>query len=662
MQAPNALLKFIGKAALNAVGGGLAGDLVIDVLPEVAKDVWGWWGKKRTPKQRQADVEALVQAPPQEVQLAVAEVVEEVAAEEPIEVKQALAAYLTQVPGAIRRSLRRPADPTGRTVAPDQTARDADGLLPYLPTRLPRFKPGDRPLAGVDFELVELLGVGGFGEVWMARNPIVDSMAPVALKFCLDETAKDQLLRHEATVLNQVMREGTHDGIVPLQHTFLSGNLPCLAYEYVSGGDLTQIIRELHQGDDKDMGPIIRKSVQIIQELADVIAFAHSRKPPIVHRDLKPANVLVQRSAEGKVKLRIADFGIGGVVARQNAGPTRVGTTKGGYQHEVVRGSYTPLYASPEQMRGDPPDPRDDVHALGVIWYQILKGDLSAARPSGTKWTKWLDDQGMPEDQIELLASCFEDSPEDRPATASALAEQLREITGRKTKKPPKNQKPTLKLTEDEAKVFEHYAAAKAICEEAKEELDRHKDAAQELLWRKMLQLWVANKAKPENQVVKVSNGRVTGQVQIKETMKLDLPEDQDLRSTLLSAGFSRESVDRITRGEVEMEEETSLRTPSDLKKKPDLLEKIIKLLRKHLTPDEQAEAFKTTTEGVVKEGFLERALDYAGSEEELYKLLEIIKPTFTLASVSFKGDVEKAFKELHTLRDQAALQGAEVK
>ena len=52
----------------------------------------------------------------------------------------------------------------------------------------------------------------------------------------------------------------------------------------------------------------------------------------------------------------------------------------------LVRGSCTPMYASPDQMRGADADPRDDVHALGVIWYQILTGNLGASRPSGKGW------------------------------------------------------------------------------------------------------------------------------------------------------------------------------------------------------------------------------------------------------------------------------------
>ena len=76
-------------------------------------------------------------------------------------------------------------------------------------------------------------------------------------------------------------------------------------------------------------------------------------------------------------------------------------------------------------MRGCDPDPRDDVHALGVIWYQILTGDLARGRPSGQGWRNRLVAQGMTPDQLNLLESCFEDHPDDRPADAAELAEKL---------------------------------------------------------------------------------------------------------------------------------------------------------------------------------------------------------------------------------------------
>ena len=108
--------------------------------------------------------------------------------------------YLDQVPVSIRQSFRRPTDPDGVTVPLGLSLCNAEDLVRFLPAGLPRFKPGDRPLAA-DWELVELLGKGGFGEVWKARHLTRSRQPPVALKFCLNPMAA-KTLRNEAALHN----------------------------------------------------------------------------------------------------------------------------------------------------------------------------------------------------------------------------------------------------------------------------------------------------------------------------------------------------------------------------------------------------------------------------------------------------------------------------
>src|SRR5262249_13337910 len=160
--------------------------------------------------------------------------------------------------------------------------------------------------------------------------------------------------------------------IVALLDTSLKSDPPYLKYEYVPGGDLTGVILEWHRAGVPDLP---ERATRLVRQLAEIVAFAHGLEPPIVHRDLKPANVLVQHTPQGPAP-RVADFGIGGAATRHVAALSRRGSTRGFYLATALRGAHTPLYASPEQMRGDDPDVRDDVYALGVIWYQALTGNL----------------------------------------------------------------------------------------------------------------------------------------------------------------------------------------------------------------------------------------------------------------------------------------------
>ncbi len=206
----------------------------------------------------------------------------------------------------------------------------------------------------------------------------------MALKFCTDPQAR-RVLRHEAKVIDRVMlqaqQHGLHRGIVTLQDANLDSEPPYLQYDYVEGGDLGGLIGDWHRQAGRPLAePVARAMLQ----LAEIVAFAHRLDPPIVHRDLKPANILVQRSTNGEIAFKVTDFGIGGIAASKAIQVSRQVTSPSQFLTTAVRGSGSYLYASPEQIEGRDPDPRDDVHALGVIWYQMMTGNLTrgpSARP-----------------------------------------------------------------------------------------------------------------------------------------------------------------------------------------------------------------------------------------------------------------------------------------
>jgi formylglycine-generating enzyme required for sulfatase activity/serine/threonine protein kinase len=432
MQGTFAFLRFVTKAALNYVGFGVAGDFVAEALPEMARDVYKWWGKGRPQAELRAEIEALAQVSDEEAKQQALQAVASEAAFQPESLQLSLITYLAQVPAAVRQTQRRPADPAGRTVIASLAITRPADILALLPPRLPLLQKGQRAPGFGDWILDELLGIGGFGEVWKATNR---HLPPVALKFCLDPTAA-RFLRNEADLLGRVVSQGKHPGIVALLDTALESDPPCLKYEYVSGGDLTGLI---HQWHDEHLRDIASRSLHLMHELAGIVAFAHRLSPPIVHRDLKPANILIAdcglRTADPKSlsqsairnpqspMLKVADFGIGTIVAGHAHDLLASAPTRGRFFPTAMRGACTPLYASPQQERGEDADPRDDVYALGVIWYQVLTGKLFE-RP-GADWREELVDMQVPGRVLDVIGRCLAVRGERRLANAGELADAL---------------------------------------------------------------------------------------------------------------------------------------------------------------------------------------------------------------------------------------------
>ena len=419
------IMRCVGRAVVKNGAGALANLVPFgNALFEIAKDALEEYrkGASNSEAALRAELQAVAQASPAEVR----QVAEEVASSEarglPEQVRQTLVSTLSRMQDSTRRSLRRPDDPSGKTVPSSLSLKSPADLLQFLPARPPRFKPGDRPLPGVGWELEKLLGVGGFGEVWKARNARLTNIT-AALKFCLDPEAGAALL-NEGANLNHVLKAGHQAGIVQLKNAYLETEPYCLEYEFIEGDDLAGAIHKSQAA----RGPLPPETAtRIIHRLARTVGHVHRLSPPLVHRDLKPANVLVQ-SREGKSEFLITDFGIGGVAASQALEQTRQGIS-GTPMLTSLQGAHTPLYASPEQKRGEPPDPRDDVHALGVIWYQLLVGDMSQAPPFD--WIAEL--QGLKVDGgiIDVLGRCIAGKAERRPADAAALAEQIHALFSR---------------------------------------------------------------------------------------------------------------------------------------------------------------------------------------------------------------------------------------
>jgi Tol biopolymer transport system component len=220
-----------------------------------------------------------------------------------------------------------------------------------------KLSPGSRLGA---YEVVSLLGAGGMGEVWRARDTRVDRA--VALKVLPGDFLQGADARARFAREAKLLASLNHPGIATLYSFEEISERNVLSMELVEGSDLAQLISS---------GPLpLEESLSLARQIADALEAAHEKG--IVHRDLKPANVKV--TPEGRVKL--LDFGLakvfesgGATAADLTQSPTLTGraTAPG-----IVLG--TVAYMSPEQARGTAVDKRTDIWAFGCVLFEMLTG------------------------------------------------------------------------------------------------------------------------------------------------------------------------------------------------------------------------------------------------------------------------------------------------
>ena len=392
---------------------------------------WAEWFRKQTPEERDAALSELASTTPEEARKQAEDILDRIVLEPIAPADRDLAlSYLTLLPGAIDRALCRPSPSGARSLPQTLSVEEPQQLLSLLPLTLPPYAVGAE-VPGTPYRLDALLGTGGFGAVYRASTRSLQHL-PLAIKFCLD-SGLAQALHRERDNLERLMKAGGEDWsprIVRLYGYDLDHETPYLVYEFVTGGDLLRYLAGLRVklGRALDAGEVFA----LIAQITEALAFAHDNG--LVHRDLKPANVLV----EGGI-VKLADFGLGGVNAARAAQFSRIGATTVDLlslsdQASLFRGAGTPLYMAPEQRRGLPPDPRHDLYSLGVMWYQLLIGDVS--RELHTGWAKELTLRyKVPQAHISLIDACV-GYFDERPKHAGELLALMRSA-GEATIAPP---------------------------------------------------------------------------------------------------------------------------------------------------------------------------------------------------------------------------------
>jgi len=316
-------------------------------------------------------------------------------------------------------------------IAADANAHPLLDSLALDAFSLPRdlLPPGILPAQGErigPYRIVEPLGRGGMGAVFLAQRADGQFEQQVALKLIRGGAASQRIVRRFESE-RQILARLNHPHIARLLDGGLTADgQPYFAMEYVDGVPLDQYCEQHDCSVDERL--------HLVRGACEAVQYAHRRL--IVHRDLKPSNLLV--TADGTVKL--LDFGIAKMLAGEDDDP---GLT------QTDQAVMTPAYAAPEQVQHVPVTTATDVYALGVVLYELLAGrrplDLANRSPAEVERlvTKQTPDppsalapperrRALRGDLDTICLKALRKEPERRYASAEQLAEDLqRHRTGR---------------------------------------------------------------------------------------------------------------------------------------------------------------------------------------------------------------------------------------
>lgn len=316
--------------------------------------------------------------------------------------------------GLCQECLLQAAFPTGTETDPsDPTRPKASAFVPPTPEELaPKFP---------QLEIIELLGRGGMGAVYKVRQKSLQRV--VALKILPPAVSNEPAFAERFTREARALGRLNHPGIVTVYEFGESNGLFFFLMEFVDGVNLRQML------DAGRVSP--REALAIVPQICDALQYAHDQG--IVHRDIKPENILVDR--RGRVK--VADFGLARLMGL-DVESSLSGQSKSGAESatltEAGKIMGTPQYMAPEQKeRPLEVDHRADIYALGVVFYQLLTGELPATRIEPPSRKVQIDVR-----LDEIVLRTLEKKPELRYQQASALKTHIENLSG-----PPPKAEPT---------------------------------------------------------------------------------------------------------------------------------------------------------------------------------------------------------------------------
>jgi tRNA A-37 threonylcarbamoyl transferase component Bud32 len=250
-------------------------------------------------------------------------------------------------------------------------------------------------------EILSLLGQGGMGAVYKARQVKLDRL--VALKILPAEWGRDPAFSERFAREARALARLNHPHIVSVHDFGEAGGHFFLLMEFVDGANVRQLLQA---------GPLEPAlALSVIPQICDALQYAHEEG--VVHRDVKPENILVDKRS----RVKIADFGLAKLVGTSRASFTLTGT------HQVMG---TVDYMAPEQRnRPQEVDHRADIYSLGVVFYEMLTGELPLGRFAPPSQVAAVDGR-----LDEVVFRSLEREPERRYQHASDIKSELDSIAG----------------------------------------------------------------------------------------------------------------------------------------------------------------------------------------------------------------------------------------
>jgi len=284
----------------------------------------------------------------------------------------------------------------------------------------PAYRPGET-IPGTQYRYVRSIGAGGHGCVYEVEHAYLEARA--VMKLLHGDLADRDDLAQRMTREARTLAKLRHPNIVEVRDGGLTSERPARPYfvmESLHGMSLRDLLRKTPRG----IGAL--PAVRLVADLLVGLEYAH--RAGVIHRDIKPDNIFLHRLENGVSTPKILDFGIAHLMMGKR-----------------LTGQYflgTPRYASPEQLRGDPPSAQTDIYAAGLVLFELLTGQMPYAKLKdvGALCNAHLNERvpapstlapDVPSIVDGTLLYLLEKDPAERPPNAFSAATILRELRAR---------------------------------------------------------------------------------------------------------------------------------------------------------------------------------------------------------------------------------------